>query len=404
MPALSRCLDRFSPSKIVEMWDMAQQLKREGHRIYDLSSGEPDFATDPAACTAGHAAIDSGDTKYTAVDGTLAMKAAIRGKFLKEGHIEYPDSCLAAGNGAKPLLANIIMTLVNPGDEVIIPGPCWSSHPGMVQSIGGEATIAECSIENGYKLTASALNAAITKSTRALLMCTPVNPTGAVYNQKELASLAEVLRAHPDIWIVMDEIYSEITFDDVKHVSMATVAPDLIDRIITINGVSKSYAMTGWRIGYAAGSQLVMEGLRKLMSQVTGSPSSISQAAAIAALDGPRELIAERRQIYQSRRDKVMERLNAIPQLKVLKPDGAFYLYVDCSGALGQTTQEGQVIESSVDLGMYFLKKFNVAIVPAEAFEARAGFRLSIASSKEELDGACAGIADACHALSDPLS
>ncbi|RLA13786.1 MAG: aspartate transaminase [Gammaproteobacteria bacterium] len=400
MPELSQCLTRFSPSLIGEMSDLARQMILDGKPVYDLTSGEPDFDTDPAACLAGHAAIDNGETKYTATDGSAPMKAAIRRKFLREGHPSYADDQLAVGSGAKPLLANILMTLLNPGDEVIIPGPCWASYPGMVKALGADAVIAMCDSATRYRLDAILLKESITPQTRAIILCTPSNPTGTIYCREELLALAEVLREHPQIWIIVDEIYSEILYDGLSHESPAVVAPDMQDRIITINGVSKSHAMTGWRIGYAAGPRPMMDGLRQLMSQVAGSPCSISQAAATAALDGPHKALLERRDAYQRRRDRVLHHLGQIHLLKTTIPEGAFYLYIDCSAALGKRTATGEPIESSADLAMYFLKNHGVGVVPAEAFEASGAFRISFASSLEQLEQACAGIANACGELS----
>lgn len=400
MPKLSQCLDRFAPSRIGQVFELATRLKNEGRTIHDLSIGEPDFDTVPAAIEAGHWAIDTGDTKYTETLGSAPMKAAVRRKFLSDGHPEYADGQLAIGNGAKPLLAHIFMTLLDAGDEVIIPTPCWSSHPGMVQVLGATAVFVPCTAETRYKLSANALSAAITPKTRVLILCSPGNPTGGLYSADDLRALAAVLAAHPEIWVVADEIYSEITFDDLPHTSLAVAAPELAHRIVTVNGVSKSYAMTGWRIGYAAGPEEMMAGLAKLSSQVGGSPSSIGQTASIAALDGPQDALAERRAIYQSRRDAVLRHLAQVPELQPVSPQGAFYLYIDCTGALGRTTPDGTKIATSADLAAYFLNSAGVAVVPAEAFESEGAFRISFASSMDVLDSACEGIKQACRDLS----
>ncbi len=400
MPELSKCLDYFAPSMIGEVFNLATRLAAEGHTIYDLSSGEPDFDTDAAAVDAAHAAIDRGDTKYTEVDGSAGMKAAVRRKFAADGHVSYPDDQIVIGNGGKPLLANLLMTLLNPGDEVIIPGPCWTSHPGMVQVLGATARIIPATAETGYKARPDDIRNAITAKTKAFILCSPSNPTGAVLDTDALRKLADVLKDFPDIWIVADEIYSELTFDGRKHVSLAVVAPELAERIITVNGVSKSYAMTGWRIGYAAGPKPVMHGLRKLMGQIAGSPSSISQAAAIAALDGPQDAVSERREIYQNRRDAVLQQLGAIPELGLTQPEGAFYMYVDCTGVLGKKTADGSTIKSSIDLARYFLEHAGVAVVPGEAFGSEKSFRMSFATSSQVLGGACEGIVRSCQDLS----
>ena len=399
MPPLSNCLTLFAPSRIGQVFNLAAKLKSEGRTIYDLSSGEPDFDTDPAPNAAAHAAIDEGYTKYTEVDGSPDMKAAIRRKFVSDGHGEYPNVQLAVGNGAKPLIANILQALLNPGDDVLIPGPCWTSHPGMVQVLGAKAVIVPCTADNDYKPLPDDLRAAITPATRAIILCSPSNPTGAVLSDQEMRAIMDVLADYPDIWNVSDEIYSDITFDGCSPASAAVVAPELIDRIITVNGVSKGYAMTGWRIGYAAGPEDAMVGLRKLMSQVAGSPSSISQAAAIAALDGPQESVALRRDEYQSRRDSVLRALGQIEELRVSKPQGAFYVFVDCAGATGKKTPDGKTIESSADLTTYFLEHAGVAVVPGEAFESEKSFRLSFATSVDVLEGACDGITKSCRDL-----
>jgi len=399
LPQLSNCLDYFAPSKIGEVFNLATRLKAEGKTIYDLSSGEPDFATDAEACAAAHTAIDAGHTKYTEVDGEAAMKGAIRRKFLRDGHPKYPDNQIIVGNGAKPLLSNIFMALLNPGDEVVIPTPCWTSHPGMVQVLGAHVVAVPCTPGNDYKPRPDDLRAAITDKTRLLILCSPSNPTGAVLSATDMRAIAGVMAGYSDVWIVSDEIYSDITFDSRPHASMAVVAPELADRIITVNGVSKGYAMTGWRIGYAAGPAAIMTATRKLMSQIAGSPSSICQAAATAALDGPQDPIRQRGKEYQARRDMVCGHLSQVPELLVSKPGGAFYIFVDCAGALGKTTPGGQTINSSGDLTRYFLEHAGVAVVPGEAFETANSFRLSFATSPDVLEGACQGIIQSCKDL-----
>lgn len=399
MPQLSRCLNNFAPSKIGEVFDLAARLKAEGRAVYDLSSGEPDFDTDPAACRAAHAAIDDGQTRYTRVDGSDAMKAAIRRKFLRDGHTGYTDARIVVGNGAKPLLSNIFTALLDPGDEAIIPVPCWTSHQGMVQVLGATVVPVPCAAVNGYKPSVDDLRAAITEKTRLLILCSPGNPTGAVLNRSDLRAIADVLSEHSNIWIVSDEIYSDIIFDDCDHVSMAVAAPDLTDRIITVNGVSKGYAMTGWRIGYAAGPLEAMKATRKIMSQIAGPPSSICQAAAIAALEGPREPVTRRCAEYQARRDVVCAHLSHVPELVVSQPAGAFYVFVDCSDAMGKTTPGGQTIKTGTELTRYFLEHAGVAAVPGEAFESPGSFRLSFAAAPDVLEKACQGIIRCCRDL-----
>ena len=400
MLQLSNCLDYFAASKIGEVFNLAARLKTEGKTVYDLSSGEPDFDTDPEVCAAAHTAIDDGETKYTEVDGSAAMKDAIRLKFQRDGHPEYTDKQIVVGNGAKPLLSNIFMALLNPGDDVIIPTPCWTSHPGMVQVLGATVIPVACTPDADYRPRPADLQAAITDKTRLLILCSPSNPTGAVLDEADLRAIADVMADHPDVWIVSDEIYSDITFDSRTHTSLAVIAPQLADRIITINGVSKGYAMTGWRIGYAVGPDTAMAGTRKLMSQIAGSPSSMGQAAAIAAIGGSQDSIAHRCSEYQTRRDMVCSHLSQIPELVLSRPAGAFYIFVDCSGAIGKSTPTGDGISSSADLTRYFLEHAGVAVVPGEAFESPNSFRLSFATSPDVLEGACQGIGRTCKDLS----
>lgn len=399
MPPLSQRLTCFPPSQIAVVFDLAQKLQAEGRKIYDLSSGEPDFDTIPQASAAGHQAIDEGETKYTSTDGTAALKAAIRGKLVRDGHPSYDDSCLAIGGGAKPLLATILMTLLDAGDQVIIPAPCWTSHPGMVQALHAEAVVVPCDDAPGMKLSPESLASAITPKTKALILCSPNNPTGVTYTADELRALEPVLLDHPDIWTVSDEIYSDIVFDGRVHASFAVALPSLAGRTITVNGLSKGYAMTGWRVGYAAGPEPVMAGLRQLMSQISGSPSSISQIAGIAALDAPTDHLRERCAIYQERRDTVVRILSQTDELRPLVAEGAFYTFVDCRKAIGKHTPDGTEIRSSMDLVTFFLESEGVAVVPGEAFHSTASFRLSFASSMDVLLAACEGMKSACSKL-----
>lgn len=399
MPQLSKRLANFPPSQITVVFDRAQKLKAEGKQIYDLSSGEPDFDTIPEACAAGHKAIDDGETKYTSTDGTADLKAAIRRKLIRDGHPAYPNACLSIGSGAKPLLANMLMALLDSGDEVIIPAPCWTSHPGMVQALDAKAVIVPCEDLPGMKLTPDTLAAAITPKTRMLILCSPNNPTGATYTAEEFQALEPVLKAHPDVWIVSDEIYSDIVFDGRQHASFAVAAPSLADRTITLNGLSKGYAMTGWRVGYAAGPEPAMAGLRQLMSQVAGSPSTISQLAGIAALDAPTDHLAERCAEYQQRRDAVVRILSQTDELRPLIAEGAFYTFVDCRAAIGKRTPQGEEIDSALSLTAYFLEEAGVAVVPGEAFQAEGFFRLSFASDMETLVAACKAMKTACSRL-----
>lgn len=399
MPPMSRRLTRFGASPIIEIAKLAGQMSAAGHQVLDLSSGEPDFATEAFICEAGKTAIDQGRTRYTASDGMSELKAAVARKFAREGHTDYALSQIAVGDGAKPLLGNIAMALLDDGDEVVIPAPCWPSHPGLGLSLGAQPVFVHAGADQGFRITPEQLRAALTPRTRALILCNPGNPTGGVYSADDQKALAQVLTDFPDVWIIADEIYSDIIFDGAGHTSFAVAAPELADRTITVNGMSKGYSMTGWRIGYAAGPVKIMDGLRQIMSQVTSSPPMMSQIAAIAALDGPQQGVATRNAAYQARRDLVLAEFSGIPQFQTPVPGGAFYLFVDCSGVIGQKTPAGVTLRDSRDFATYLLEQALVAVVPGEAFEAPNTFRLSIASSTETLKAACAAILTACEAL-----
>ena len=399
MPALSKSLERFQPSKIAEIFALALRLQEEGRDIVNLSTGEPDFATHDSVCAAAHEAIDAGMTKYTAVDGTSDLKRAVQEKFRRDNGLDYALDEIIIDSGAKPLLAHTMMALLDPGDEVIVPTPCWTSHPGAVRLCGGEPVFLACPEDNGFKLHAAELAAAITGRTKMLILNSPSNPTGAVYDAEEMKAITDVVLGHPHIWLVSDDIYESLLFDGRVFATPAGVEPRLKDRVITVNGVSKGHAMTGWRIGFAGGPKDAMQAIRKVLSQATGSPPSISQAAAVAALTGPQEVLAERTAIYQERRDIVVRALNQAAGLTVRPCEGAFYLFVNCAGVLGRTTPAGQVLETSTDFARYLLEDRGVAVVPGVAFEADPYFRLSFATSTEALEEACRRIREGCSAL-----
>ena len=399
MPPMSHRLTRFGASPIIEIAKLAAQMSAAGRNVLDLSSGEPDFETEAFVCDAGKAAIDRGRTRYTASDGMPELKAAIARKLSRDGHPDYATAQIVVGDGAKPLLGNIAMALLDDGDEVVIPAPCWPSHPGLGLSLGARPVFVHAGAEQGFRITPEQLQAALTTRTRALILCNPGNPTGAVYSADDQRGLAQVLADFPDVWIIADEIYSDIIFDGATHTSFAVAAPELADRTITANGMSKGYAMTGWRIGYAAGPVRVMDGVRQIMSQVTGSPPMMSQLAACAALDGPQGGVATRNSAYQARRDLVLSQFATIPQFQTPVPGGAFYLFVDCGGVIGQRTPAGATLRDSRDFATYLLEQATVAVVPGEAFEAPNTFRLSIASSTATLEAACTAIINACEAL-----
>jgi len=398
---LSNLTASLPPSAIVTVFNRAIELRAQGHDLIDFSIGEPDFDTPQHICEAGIRAITNGATRYTATDGTAALKDAVRRKFIRDNALEFSRDQIIICSGAKPLLATAVQAVLNPGDEVLIPTPAWTSHLGMVSVAGGHLKLIETSMATGFKMSAQQLQAAIMPDTRLLLLCSPSNPTGAVYSRQDLAELADVLRQHPNILVISDDLYEHIVFEDASFSTLASVAPDLEKRILTVNGVSKAYAMTGWRIGYAGGPKWWTDGIRAIFSQTNGGSCSISQIAATAALDGPQELLAQRCKIYQHRRDFALDRLAEIPDLKVATPDGAFYLMPECGNLIGrQRALDGRtsIIETSTDLANYFLD-CGIVVVPGAGFSCDPYFRMSIATSKHLIEEGLSRIARACDAL-----
>jgi aspartate aminotransferase len=400
MPALSSLLDRFLPSAISDIFTLTAKLKAQGKKIYDLSTGEPDFDTPQHVKDAAVKAIAEGCTKYTPVDGSLAIKSAIVRKFSRDNDLNYSEDEIVVANGAKPLLADAIRTLTNPASEVVLASPCWPSHVGMIEIAGASPRFVRTTEDTGFKMTPEALAAAITPKTSVVLLCSPSNPTGATYTHAELEGLSAALVRHPQVWIVSDDLYEHILFDGRSFATMAAVNPSLASRILTVNGVSKAFAMTGWRIGYAAGPQVLINGLCKVMSQAAGCPSSVSQAAAIAALDGPQGFLKDWANSYQRRRDRSVAALRRSRALRCTVPEGAIYLYPSCHGLIGSTTARGARIQSSADFVRYLLEDWNVAAVPGSAFEADPYFRLSIATADADLDEGIRRINAAVDALS----
>ena len=388
----------FEGSKIGTAYEHALTLQAQGREIFDLTTGEPDFETPENVSLAGRQAISAGATKYTPTDGTDELKAAVQAKFQRDNHVDYEIEEICIGAGAKPLLYYVLLSVLDVGDEVIIPTPAWASFPGMVELAGAKPIRELCSRETGYKITPEALESRITQHSKVFLINTPTNPTGAVYNTNELRALGEVLDAHPNLVIVADEIYEHLVYD-VEFTCFTEANPHLKDRTVVVNGASKGYAMTGWRIGYAAGPVEIMMTIRKLLSHSTGNPSTMSQLAAIEALNGPQTDLAERAQVYKARRDRAVKTLNQAPGLIVDSPDGAFYLYVDCSGTLGRKTAQGTVLESSDDFCHYLLEAEGVATVPSSGFYADGGLRISYACDDVTLDEACRRMVRACNAL-----
>lgn len=393
-------LERFQPSSISEIFATATRLKSQGVDVIDLSVGEPDFDTPTHIKQAAIDAINCNDTKYTATDGTAALKQAVSRKFLRDHDLHYSASEIAIDSGAKPLLFHLLKTLLDTGSEVIVPTPCWTSYPGMVLLAGGEPVLIECPASTGFKLQASDLDAAITPNTRVLMLNSPSNPTGAAYSEEEMKALTEVLLKYPHVWLISDEIYEHISFDEFNNGNPVAVEPLMRERTVIVNGVSKAYSMTGWRVGYAAGSERVMKQLNKVLSQGAGCPSSISQAAAVAALDGPQEMLTEWKAQYQSRRDYVLRRLEEMPGITCRAPQGAFYLYPCIEGLLGKSDSSGRIIDSSDAFARYLLEDAKVAVVPGSAFSLDPHFRLSYASSLQELERACDRMVKAVLALS----
>ncbi|WFU23020.1 aspartate transaminase [Bradyrhizobium sp. CB1717] len=376
-----------------------RELKAAGRDIVDMAIGEPDFDTPDDVKAAAHAAIDRGETKYTAVNGTVALRKGIIADYKRRLGLEYADNEICVGGGAKQILFLALMASVEEGAEVIIPAPYWVSYPDMVIANDGKPVIVRCSENQGFKLTAEALAAAITPKTRWLILNAPSNPTGAAYSRGDLEALGAVLLRHPNVLVLSDDIYDQIWYRDEPATTLAAAVPALKDRILLTNGVSKTYAMTGWRIGYAAGPAPLVAAINKLQSQMSSCPSSISQAAAAHALASDQAFVRDSVKLYKERRDYACARLNAIPGLSCLVPDGAFYLYPGCAGVIGKTTPDGKVIENDLDFVLYLLDGVGVAAVQGAAYGLSPYFRLSIATSMEAIKDACNRIEQACRAL-----
>jgi aspartate aminotransferase len=376
-----------------------RELKAAGRDIVDMTIGEPDFDTPDDIKGAAHLAIDRGETKYTAVNGAPALRKAILADFERRLGLKYAENEICVGGGAKQILFLALMASVDEGAEVIIPAPYWVSYPDMVLANDGKPVVVACSQNVGFKLTPDALEAAITPRTRWVILNTPSNPTGAAYSRAELEALGEALLRHPHVMVLSDDIYDQIWFRDEPMTTLAAAAPTLRDRILLVNGVSKSYAMTGWRIGYAAGAAGLIAAINKLQSQISSCPSSISQAAAAHALASDQTFVAKSVKVYRERRDYACARLNRTPHLSCLLPDGAFYLYPNCAGAIGKRTPDGKVIDSDLDFVLYLLDKGGVASVHGAAYGLSPYFRLSIATSMDMIREACDRIERACADL-----
>jgi aspartate aminotransferase len=399
MSFLSKTLERVKPSPTIAITAMAAELKAAGRDVIGLSAGEPDFDTPQNIKDAAVAAIAAGKTKYTAPDGIIELKQAICAKFERENGLSYQPAQVSVGTGGKQTLYNALMATLNPGDEVIIPAPYWVSYPDMVLLAGGTPVAVEASLETDFKLTPEQLEAAITPKTKWFIFNSPSNPSGAGYSRAELKALTDVLMRHPHVWVMSDDMYEHLVFDGFEFATPAQVEPGLYERTLTCNGVSKGYAMTGWRIGYAAGPQHLIAAMRKVQSQSTSNPSSISQWAAVEALNGPQDFLAPNNVAFKRRRDLVVAALNAIDGMTCPTPEGAFYVYPSIKGLIGKTTPKGTVIEDDKAFATALLAEADVAVVFGAAFGLSPNFRVSYATSDEALTEACARIAAFCASL-----
>ncbi len=399
MAHLARRLGLVKPSPTMAITAKAASLKAAGEDVIGLGAGEPDFDTPEHVKEAAVRAMRAGETKYTPVDGLPALKRAIARKFERENGLAYGPEQISVGAGAKHVLYNALMASLDPGDEVVVPAPYWVSYPDMVRLAEGTPVIAPTAEEDGFKLRPEALAAAITPRTKWLVFNSPGNPTGAAYGRDEIAALAQVLLDHPHVGVLADDIYEHLVYDDFRFHTIAAVEPALHARTLTINGVSKAYAMTGWRIGFAGGPAALIAAMAKIQSQSTSNPASISQHAAIAALDGPQDSIAARRAVFQERRDLAVRLLNEAEGLTCPTPRGAFYVYPGCAALIGRKTPEGAVLESDEDVARYLLEAEGVAVVHGAAFGLEPYFRISYATSTEALAEACARIGRATRAL-----
>ncbi|MFJ9247232.1 aspartate transaminase [Streptomyces sp. NPDC101776] len=392
-------LHRIKPSPSTAAAQRVRELKSQGLTILDLTVGEPDFDTPDHVKAAAIRAIEAGETKYTPVNGTSALRAAITGKLRERHGIDVTDSRITVGGGAKQVIFLALMATLDEGGEVVVPAPYWVSYPDMVRANDGTPVIVDCPEADGFKLTPERLTAALTERTRWVVLNTPGNPTGSAYTTTELRALAQVLLAHPHVGVLTDEIYDEIWYGDQDAPSLAAVEPALADRVFLTNGVSKTYAMTGWRIGYGIGPADLVTAINTLQSQTSSCPSSVSQAAAAAALSGPQDFVQDTVRVYRARRDETVKLINDVPQLGCTVPDGGFYVLVNCRGAIGRFTPAGARIENDEDFARHLLDSRQVAVIHGTAYGAPGYFRISFATSTDVLTEACERIAEACAEL-----
>ncbi|MGH8388751.1 MAG: pyridoxal phosphate-dependent aminotransferase [Pseudomonas sp.] len=396
---LNQRLASAQPSATYRIMDRVAERRAQGAKIISLCAGEPDFDTPKHVREAAIAAIEHGHTRYTQVAGVRALREAVASKFCRENGLDVTWQDTLVCNGGKQVIYNALAATLNEGDQVIVPAPYWVSYPEMVQLCGGEARIVTCDANTGFKLTPSTLAAAITPQTRWLILNSPSNPTGAVYSRAELYALAEVLLAHPHVLILADDIYEHLIFDDQAFHTLAQVEPRLAPRTLTMNGVSKAYAMTGWRIGFATGPRWLLEAMEKLQGQQTSGASSISQQAALVALEGPKDFIRESRAAFQARRDLMVKLLNATPGLECVTPAGAFYAFASCAGLIGRTSPGGRVLHTDEDVAHALLDEADVAVVQGSAFGLGPYIRIAYALDDASLRQACEAIRKFCSAV-----
>ena len=399
MGFISDSLNRIQPSATIAISNKAQAMQAEGQNVIGLAAGEPDFDTPDNIKAAAIAAINAGKTKYTAVDGIAELKKAIVAKFKRENNLDYKVSQVSVGSGGKQVLFNALMATVNPGDEVIVPAPYWVSYPDIVLLAGGKPVIVQGRPDKGFKLQAADLEKAITPKTKWLILNSPSNPSGAAYSFAEMKALTDVLVKHPHVWVLTDDMYEHLVYDDFKFVTPAQVDPTLYDRTLTMNGVSKAYCMTGWRIGYGAGPEVLIKAMAKLQSQSTSNPSSIAQWAAVEALNGPQDFIAKHNKIFKERRDLVVSMLNQAKGLKCATPEGAFYVYPSCAAVIGKTAPSGKMIATDGDFVSELLAAEGVAAVHGAAFGTSPYFRISYATATTMLEDACQRVQRFCGSL-----
>ena len=399
MGFLADSLGRIKPSPTIAINDLSKKLKAEGRDIIGLAAGEPDFDTPDNIKEAAIAAIRRGETKYTAVDGMPELKQAIAKKFSRENGLDYKPSQITVGTGGKQVLFNALVCTINPGDEVVIPAPYWVSYPDIVLFAGGKPVIVPTRLEDGFKMKPEALARAITPKTKWLIFNSPSNPTGAAYTHAELKAITDVMVKHPHVWVLSDDMYEHLVYDDFEFFSPAQLEPKLYERTLTLNGMSKAYCMTGWRLGYAGGPEMLIKAMGTLQSQSTTNPSSITQWAGVEALNGPQDFIAKHNKVFKERRDLVVSMLNQTNGIKCPKPEGAFYVYPSCAGTIGKTAPSGKKLATDEDFVKELLAAEGVAVVHGTAFGLAPAFRISYATKTSDLEEACRRIQRFCGNL-----